>query len=378
MSEIDFDAKTASITSTTGLTSWTFSHTPSGTPKGIVVMVVHPQSTTDYISGITYGGQALTRLQTAVDTATERGRSDIWFLGTGVPSGTQDVVASFSSNFDLLKFQAVTLVTDDGSDTEVLDSDLLQEDQADPSVTLTYSGRVGIAFAALYGGGIAPTSFTPNANCTAMDEEDFGSTYAKFIRQTTPGTSDFAIGGTAALDDVAYVAAAFAKVAASNATGSASLAVTATVDSAGVYLQVLAPSADSADGSWTDDGGGTALAAAIDESTPSDTDYIQSDLAPSTSGCRVKLASSGDPLSSVNHQVRWRVGKNTTGGDTINVTVKLIEGGGDVLGAGTVIASFARNNVDSLTTYTETLSGAEADSITDYSDLYLEFYADTA
>jgi hypothetical protein len=139
--------------------------------------------------------------------------------------------------------------------------------------------------------------------------------------------------------------------------------------------QTLLASADSVDGNWTDDTGGTNLSGAIDETTASDTDYIQSELSPSASGCRVKLAAGGDPASSTGHEINWRAGKNVTGGQTINLTVKLYQGGGNSLGGGTLIADFDRNAVDALTDYVETLSGGEADAITDYADLYLEFHA---
>lgn len=136
----------------------------------------------------------------------------------------------------------------------------------------------------------------------------------------------------------------------------------------------LLPSADSVDGAWTDQAAGTSLAAAIDETTASDTDYIQSEISPVNSGCRVKLAAGEDPLSSTGHILHWRAGKDA-GGNQIDMTVKLYQGGGNSLGAGTLIASFTRNNVGAFTTYDETLSGAQADSITNYADLYLEFYA---
>jgi len=142
--------------------------------------------------------------------------------------------------------------------------------------------------------------------------------------------------------------------------------------------QLLAPSADSVDGAWTDQAGGTSLAAAIDETTASDTDYIRSELSPSNSGCRVKLGAGTDPASSTGHVIHWRPGKSATGGETIDMTVKLRQGGGNSLGAGTLIATFTRNNVDAFTSYAETLSGGEADSITDYTDLYLEFFATVA
>jgi len=142
-------------------------------------------------------------------------------------------------------------------------------------------------------------------------------------------------------------------------------------------VQSLNPSADSVDGTWTNESGNnTNLYASIDEDTASNTDYIRSVLSPSTSGCRVKLETGGDPASSTGHKIKWRVAKDATGGQTIGMTVKLYQGGGNVQGAGTLIASFTRANVsNTFTDFEETLSGGEADSITNYGDLYLEFFA---
>lgn len=144
-------------------------------------------------------------------------------------------------------------------------------------------------------------------------------------------------------------------------------------------VQTLLASADSVDGNWHDNTGGTNLSGAIDESTASDSDYITSELHPTTSTSRVKLASGIDPASSTGHVIHWRVRKDATGGDTVDMTVTLRQGGGNALGGGTQIATFNRTNVDGTgwTTYDETLSGGEADSITNYSDLYLEFTAAT-
>lgn len=142
-----------------------------------------------------------------------------------------------------------------------------------------------------------------------------------------------------------------------------------------IVPQTARPSADSVDGSWTDSGGGSNLYAQIDDIDLSDTNYIKSPTTPSNAGCRVKLASLSDPNSSSDHVISWRAGKDTTGGDTINMTVKLYQGGGNSQGAGTLIGSFSRNAVEDLTTYDEVLSSGEADSITDYTDLYLEFFA---
>ena len=139
--------------------------------------------------------------------------------------------------------------------------------------------------------------------------------------------------------------------------------------------QLLLASADSVDGTWTDQAGGTALSAAIDETVPSDTDYIQSVDSPSNAGCRVKLATGADPSMSTGHVLHWRV-KKSAAGQVMDMTIKLYQGGGNSLGAGTLIATRTRSGVTtSFQTFDETLTGTEADSITNYGDLYLEFYA---
>lgn len=140
------------------------------------------------------------------------------------------------------------------------------------------------------------------------------------------------------------------------------------------------PSADSADGNWVNQAGSNVnLYQSIDELPPGqnidDTDFIRSEILPNNSGVRIKLTALADPASSVQHEIHWRPGKDLTGGPQVNMTVTLRQGGGTTLGGGTQIATFTRNNVDAFTTYIEQLSGVEADSITDYSDLYLEFYA---
>ncbi len=111
---------------------------------------------------------------------------------------------------------------------------------------------------------------------------------------------------------------------------------------------------------------------AIDESVIDDADYIQSGLSPvSADISEVKFSSLTDPAISSGHVIRYRYQKDTTGGDTINLVVRLVQGT-------TVIASWTHNNIDAVTTAEQTLSGGEADSITDYTDLRLRFEATKA
>lgn len=97
----------------------------------------------------------------------------------------------------------------------------------------------------------------------------------------------------------------------------------------------------------------------IDEVVADDADYISTT---DSSICEVALGSLIDPASSTGHIVRYRLT-----GDGGIIVVRLRQGT-------TTIASWTHNPPPvSFTTFEQTLSGAEADSITDYSALKLQF-----
>lgn len=124
--------------------------------------------------------------------------------------------------------------------------------------------------------------------------------------------------------------------------------------------QLLVPISDVSAGAWTPSAGSD-LYAMIDETVASDTDYIST---VSASTCEVALGSLSDPASSSGHIVRYRLSAEAGG-----VIVRLRQGT-------TTIASWTHSPApSSLTTYAQTLSGGEADSITDYTALKLQFEA---
>ena len=192
----------------TGTTSpQTFSHAGAASGvKGVVLALVHGTSSTDHVSAASYGGVAMARIQRNVDTANEPGAAELWFLGAGVPQGTQTV--SYTPGATTDDFHAVVITLLGAGNLEVVDNDGISENVANPSVTLQYGGKTCMAFAALYGGGADPTAFTPNANCTTVHDHDIAAFYSEVIRQTTAGSADFAIGGTSSTDDVAFAAIA--------------------------------------------------------------------------------------------------------------------------------------------------------------------------
>jgi hypothetical protein len=135
--------------------------------------------------------------------------------------------------------------------------------------------------------------------------------------------------------------------------------------------QFARPSADTVRTAWTDQAAGTTnIYTTIDEVSFSDADYIKTPAPPGTNEFETLLTTVTDPLSSTNHIMRWRRRKQPTSGSaTINLTVRLLV-------ATTQITSQADNTLPTAFTDTSyTLSGAEADAITDYANLRLEFVA---
>lgn len=140
------------------------------------------------------------------------------------------------------------------------------------------------------------------------------------------------------------------------------------------------PSADTSIGGYSDQGGGTTnIYTTIDEISPSDADYIRSALAPSNAPYVTKLSNLEDPQSSTGHVVRYRYAKDAAGGAQIDLTAQLRQGYVNEGSPGTLIKEWTHSDIsETFTTAQQTLSGAEADSITDYTSLYLRFVANQA
>jgi len=135
------------------------------------------------------------------------------------------------------------------------------------------------------------------------------------------------------------------------------------------------PSTDTTRDNWEeDDGTTTDIFDQIDEAVSDDADYIRTVLTPTSDVYVTKLTSVEDPISSVNHIVRYRYGKSAAGGDQIDLVVQLRQGYVNEGTPGTLIASATHTNIGvAWIAGTFTLSGAEADSITNYADLFLRF-----
>jgi hypothetical protein len=195
------DAQTQTAAISTAATIDT-THTPVGTPKGAVVMIVQSGGTTDEVSGVTYGGQAMTRVrkQDRSGSSLELGAVYVYFLGTGLPTGAQTV--GITSTGTLPKRAVVSTVTADGDTAVDTSNSGGAATGANPSLALTFSAT--LSEAEVYyelGSGLAAVISTVEAGGTHQFSHDFGSDVAMWARKHVSGASSTTMGYTAASDD---------------------------------------------------------------------------------------------------------------------------------------------------------------------------------
>lgn len=198
---VAFDATTELGTATTGALTGT--HTPSGTPRAIVVKIAHNTEANDLITGVTYGGVAMTRVGRATDTATEPGRVYMYFLGASIPTGAQTVTVSHTGN-STVKWAVVESYTA-AADTEVGSAATINENTNNFTHSLTKLAE-GMATGVVYTGAAAPGDLTPGAGISAVHDHDFGNSAARADRETSASSGSFSWTYTVGVsDDAAMV-----------------------------------------------------------------------------------------------------------------------------------------------------------------------------
>ena len=139
--------------------------------------------------------------------------------------------------------------------------------------------------------------------------------------------------------------------------------------------QFARPDADTYNGDgWTeDDGDTTNMFQEIDETSPSDTDFVRSPVTPTNDAVVFRLSDVTDPVSSSGHIVRIRYSADQDGQEAIDFVFELRQGYTNEGSQGTLINSKTVSDITSTTWVTDvdTLSGAEADAITNYADLFI-------
>ena len=132
--------------------------------------------------------------------------------------------------------------------------------------------------------------------------------------------------------------------------------------------RTLTPDADITDGDWTNElDSNVNLYASIDEAAANDSDYIKSGVNPSADIAKIGLSNPGS--LAMPFLVRYRYKKDIADVGEMNLTVRLMQGA-------TQIAEWSHGDItDSFVDAEQALTLGEFNSITDVSDLNVEFEA---
>lgn len=204
---VAFDAFSKSSTGT-GTLSWT--HTPVGTPKAVIVSVPYWNSFADEVTSVTYGGQAMTQIagcSPLLLDSTEDVSNHAFFLGASVPTGAQTVEVTVSGATTKIGY-AVTLTA--GDDTEVVDCKTVTgQNIEDPTVSLTLDGRTSFAMVSVASGvNDVVTTCGPFTGWTSRDETDVGLGGMMAYTFDTVGSTNVEAGFDCTSNRVALIAVA--------------------------------------------------------------------------------------------------------------------------------------------------------------------------
>ena len=140
--------------------------------------------------------------------------------------------------------------------------------------------------------------------------------------------------------------------------------------------QFARPDSTTTLGNYTDQAGGTTnIHLTIDEVAADDADFIRTPTSPINEVYVCGLSDVTDPTSSSGHTMRMRTSVDQAAQESLDFVQQLRQTYVSEGSQGTLIASQTRAAVTSTTwtTSSYTLSGAEADAITSYVDLFFRF-----
>jgi hypothetical protein len=186
----------------------TYPYTPPAAAAGILALF-HVNNNGASASSVTYGGVALAKVDDAVDASGEPVRIEAWYLGAGIPGGTQNLVVTLNTAEYL---SPIIISVAAAADTEVVAFGIRENNQANPQIALDSGARSALRYCGIASGLAAVGNLSPVAGMTAVGSRDHGSIVERYDRRTSAETGSQTIGYTASSDDVAMVALALAEV----------------------------------------------------------------------------------------------------------------------------------------------------------------------
>jgi hypothetical protein len=193
---IAFDAITSNTASGSG-DDVSFTHTPVGTPRGVLVFVTFTGSfsgLTDQVTSTpTYGGVSMAEvpLSMLVFSGTEDKQVHAFYLGSSIPTGPQTV--AFTVDTILAFTECITYTA--AADTEVVDTTAINTTASgDVTGTLSLGGRTCAAAMGFVNGSGLPADTTPLTDWTQQRETDHGSQTSGVHTYDIVGSTDVTFG----------------------------------------------------------------------------------------------------------------------------------------------------------------------------------------
>jgi len=205
---VGFDAFSSGAAGTGNL-SWT--HTPAGTPKAVIVLIAQNVGTTNEISNVTYGSLSLTKVAGPVcDTSGEPGCVYAYFGGSSIPTGNQTVTVNVSGS-STKRAGSITL-TGSGSTYVVTYDASITSDAKNPTITLNLNNQTSFVAEVFHSGQNDPANITPFSGWTARLEHDYGSQTAGWYTYDTVNSTNVSAGWTQNSEDAAMIALAVSEI----------------------------------------------------------------------------------------------------------------------------------------------------------------------
>jgi hypothetical protein len=171
----------------------TFSHTPVGTPRGVLFFCVHTLAV-DQVVSVSYGGVAMSEVSNspflAVAGANPR-TAEVYFLGSGIPVGVQNVIVDRGGTAGgRLIVVTLTGASDTTIDAVATLDTVIQDPTKDINTTASTNTWI---MGALGFQGIDTSTVGTGAGYTQISENDIGTWQVNSQYRTANGT-----GGTIA------------------------------------------------------------------------------------------------------------------------------------------------------------------------------------
>jgi hypothetical protein len=214
---VAFDAISSSGVETSGNLSWT--HTPVGTPRAIIVAIIQNIGLTDEVTDVTYGGEAMSEVSGSPKSynGTDDSTLYVYFLGSSIPTGAQTVAVTVNGTGSNKTARCFSLTA--SADTEIVDTDAtVGSVTTTPSATLSLGGRTSWAGLVGHSGESAVAGPTPLTNWNSRSEQDFGVSVGVFYTYDIIGTTDVTAGWTQSNLDASMLAFAVSEVQAGGGT----------------------------------------------------------------------------------------------------------------------------------------------------------------